>query len=157
MTIVIQIMNVYFKVPAADLTKKLFTDFISLLRDDLKGGLDSSRLVQIHERSDKISSRSGFDVMRHNRTALKPIRPKPNEWDIPGLPFDQREFEKAFQQEVNRSIDRPMRKRSFLPAGKMNLLGASSQERRHGRTHQVVQPTTNSDETRFQGIRARAC
>src|ERR1700730_4440066 len=106
----VQIMHTDFKIAIPKVLKEIRFNRITAFRHNLKRGLESVLVVNIHEGWAETFTDFVLNVMCENESRLFTLRPEPNERNgTTAIRLNRRDHH-LFKKPVNRSIHGPFRK-----------------------------------------------
>lgn len=120
--IVIDVVDIDFEAALSKEKQKVWRDGVALFWDDLEGGFDAERIVNIHEMRTEVEASAGFDVVGHDGSGGRGIGPKPDEGNAFEMAGANGSRHEALEEAVNGLIDRPMRERRLLPGAQSKAL-----------------------------------
>jgi hypothetical protein len=121
-TVMIEIVDVYFEAALANGMQKFVGDFIANFGDDLKGRFDAERVIEIHERAAEVAAYGGLHVVGHGSAARTPVRPKPDEGDTFARMSAYDTGHHAIEQAIDGLVHGPAGKTSTLPSAESHAL-----------------------------------
>jgi len=120
--VVVEVLHVDFKPPAANAFQVVLGDGVSLFRHHLKRSFHAELIVNVHQGGSERPPRFGLDVMSEDRATRVSFRPKPDKRDGIDALCLHGEHEALFEQALYSQIDRPSGEGAVLPAAESQPL-----------------------------------